>query len=350
MQLYQIMQKLAQAGIELSLVTSLGGNADPAQGKSVIVPEAAPSHHPVKVTEPNVSEDVRAWRAKHRDQCLAPGEEPKNKTEELLKQIDGYIRESYFGRALLQQTGRLGYHFCDINVFDNVSQNTIGRNNDYYRANSTRLDPQGRVLTNDLRTAVHEWRHSWQGQETVFSDLTSGPHPAVDAVTKSWMREADSVAISVLFAWDIGRHGHPEVWNDMLNDNTHGDMAKAFQAVIAKSRTAEPTSGQIAKATNAAFRAWFTSDFLKDNYYTSAVKYSNPEGSAFDPAPADVVQFGVIPGLGTQSYLDKSDLDYVRKIATEKHVRELSPIQKIRDILPPNASVTVARPAAQGRM
>jgi hypothetical protein len=115
-----------------------------------------------------------------------------------------------------------------------------------------------------LAVLVHEVRHLEQYARAVC--------PTVELTLSDYVRtrqalEADAAAISLLVAWDLRAAGDAAPWDALSIWPTHGDLATSYGAEMA-------ASGDPAKATAAAFAAWFDDPERREIYaFVSCVHY-----------------------------------------------------------------------------
>lgn len=314
-----LLNKLALIGVESSLFTLLATTIVETPGEDQVVANTQKNRSP-KTEQPAAPISVQAWRAKFKESCLAPNEIPNTDIEKNIALIARLVRKSPFGNSVYQKAAAHNFVFCDLKIFENVANTTTGLNIDRLRAtgHSLALNEPG-VNARQLRTAVHEWRHSWQGMETAFSNRGGLAHPYPDAVAKSWMREADASAVTVLFAWDMSRRGYPQIWHSALEDVTYGPMAKAFQAALPRIPADKITNKDLPKAMRAAFHAWLDDDFLAHSYYEQATAKFKDQGVPFAPTAQDVIKLGEMPGQASLSYLEPQDWDRARNQAQKMY-------------------------------
>jgi hypothetical protein len=131
----------------------------------------------------------------------------------------------------------------------------------YYEPETHRVVLRGSLLPPLMRAvALHELRHVQQARMGVCP----GPDLSMQATGRVTLAmEADASAVSLALAWDLRSAGEPEVWNALANWRSHVTLAKVFEAEMQE-------SGDLARATAAAFAAWYEDDRLRETYYVAA--------------------------------------------------------------------------------
>jgi hypothetical protein len=135
-----------------------------------------------------------------------------------------------------------------------------------YFAPKTRQIVLRQGIDPDMQLAVlmHELRHLEQFSRDIC--------PAVELTLVDYVRtrqalEADAAAISLLIAWDLRAAGDPGPWEALAHYPTHDDLATRFGAEM-------DASGDGAKATAAAYAAWFDDPERREIYaFVSCVNY-----------------------------------------------------------------------------
>lgn len=135
----------------------------------------------------------------------------------------------------------------------------------YFEPKSRRIVlRQGLDPALQLAVLVHEVRHLEQYGRDVC--------PTVDLTLTDYVRtrqalEADAAAISLLVAWDLRASGDAAPWEALASWPTHGDLTTRFAAEMT-------ASGDPARATAAAFAAWFDNSERREIYaFVSCVNY-----------------------------------------------------------------------------
>lgn len=111
-----------------------------------------------------------------------------------------------------------------------------------------------------LPIAVHELRH--------VDQVRRGFEPSLDVsraenVRLTFALEADAQAMSTYVAWRQREAGDPEAWDAAVTLEHYEDIPPAFAAEI-------DATGDPARATLAAFSAWYASEWRREKYYLSA--------------------------------------------------------------------------------
>lgn len=131
----------------------------------------------------------------------------------------------------------------------------------YYEPETHRIVLRSTLLPPLMRAvALHELRHVQQSRMGVCP----GPDLSMQATGRVTLAmEADASAVSLALAWGLRNAGEPEVWNALANWSSHTTLAKVFEAEMLE-------SGDLARATAAAFAAWYENDSVRDTYYVAA--------------------------------------------------------------------------------
>jgi hypothetical protein len=154
----------------------------------------------------------------------------------------------------------------------------------YYEVETHRIALRRALSAGMMRAvAIHELRHIHQARLGVCP----GPELSMQATAGVVLAmEADASAVSLAIAWELEQAGEPEVWSALANWRSHAPLAQAFAAEMRE-------SGDLARATGAAFSAWYEIDWMRETYYVAACSayldsqdatHALPSYGALDPA------------------------------------------------------------------
>jgi hypothetical protein len=187
--------------------------------------------------------------------CLAPPfEAPASEREREVQALVGWLRTA------LAPFGGLGGVLADEPPEFCLAAHLFGAQG-YVDATARRV-----VLRADLppglmrAVAIHELRHV----EQVRRGTCPSEGLSMQATGRVVMAmEADASAVSLAVAWSLREAGDGAVWAALADWPTHTKLARAFEAEMRG-------NGDVARATAAAFAAWYEDAALVERTYVAA--------------------------------------------------------------------------------
>lgn len=199
--------------------------------------------------------DLARWHPRFRELCYLPAySSASSPTVRSIRRILDFIGdEPTLGNPMVANALKAGTAICiddrDINQFGyfNVEDNLVAIQADLNRVQQ-------------IVVMLHELRHVQQS--------ANGYCPSTDVDLKEAVRvvfaaEADSLAVSALFAWRLRQQGSPDIWRTLQEFGDYLDVLDTFESVMDQ-------GGDELAATRAAFSRWYALPQRRDRYHFSS--------------------------------------------------------------------------------